>query len=162
MNEFDEWQKELFDFTMRKGRPFTAMEWQMMRHCFEMKRFVANRPQELRLAADGATVADVLEQEAQRTAVSNFVSGDGSLALSVTVRFVQGGDAEVYLKLSEVETQPAAGGHVRFGDQDDAVLKLDAHGRARIPCADYIALLERTATIRCAGADGVERAMEID
>lgn len=162
MNEFDEWQRELFDFTMRKGRPFTATEWRMMRHRFEVKRFLANRPQEMRLAADATAIADVLEQDAERTAVSNFISGDGALKMSVTVRFVQGGDAEVYLKLSEIETRPAAGGHVRFGDQDDAVLKLDAHGRARIPCADYIALLERTATIRCAGADGIERAMEIN
>lgn len=162
MNEFDEWQKELFDFTMRNGRPFTATEWRMLRHRFEVKRFLANRPQELRLAADASTIADILEQEAERTAVSSFVSSDGSLKMSVTVRFVQGGEAEVYLKLSEVETHPASGGHVRFGDQDGAVLKLDAHGRARIPCADYIALLERTATILCAGADGIERAMEID
>lgn len=162
MNEFDEWEKTLFEFALKHGRPFTAAEWRLMRHCFDVKRFAANRPQELRLAADATTVADSLERASEQTGVANFVSGDGSLQMTVTLRFVQGGDAEVYLKLSEVEVHPATGGYVRFGDREDAVLRLDAHGRARIPCADYIALLERTATIRCAGTDGVERTMEID
>lgn len=162
MNEFDEWQKMLFDFTMKTGRPFTATEWQTMRYCLSVKRFVANRPQELRLAADAATLADTLERESGRTAVSNFVSGDGSLRMSVTVRLVEDAEAEVYLRLSKVAVSPAAGGYVRFGDEQDAVITLDAHGRARIPCSDYIALLERSAAIRCAGADGVERSMELD
>ena len=162
MNEFDEWEKTLFDFTMKHGRPFTAKEWQLLRHRFEVKRFLANRPEEQRLAADASTVADMLERDAERTAVSSFVSGDGSLHMSVTLRLVRGGEAEVYLKLSEVDVRPASGGYVRFGDLDDSVLKLDARGRARIPCTEYIALLERAATIRCAGADGVERAMEFD
>jgi len=130
MNEFDEWQKTLFNFTMKTGRPFTALEWQMLRHCFELRRVVANRTEEVRLAADASTGADALEAEADRTAVSNFVSGDGALKMSVTVRLVRGGGAEVYLKVSEVEVRPAAGGHIRFGDREDAVLALDAHGRA--------------------------------
>jgi len=162
MNELDEWEKTLFDFTIKKGRPFTAAEWKMLRHCFELRRFAANRTEEVRLAADASTVADALEGEADRTAVSNFISGDGSLKMCVTARLVRGGDVEVYLKVSEVEVRPAAGGYIRFGDQEDAVLTLDAHGRARIPCADYIALLERSESIRCAGADGVERTMEVD
>lgn len=162
MNEFDEWEKTLFEFTLKHGRPFTAAEWRLMRHCFMVRRFAANRPEELRLAADHFTVADVLARTSEQTGVANFVSGDGSLQMTVTMRLVHGGAAEVYLKLSEVDVHPVVGGYIRFGDREDVVLKLDAHGRARIPCADYIALLERTVTIRCAGSDGVERTMEID
>ena len=162
MNEFDEWQKTLFDFTMKKGRPFTASEWQVLRHCFEMRQLLAKRrPEELRLAADATTVADILEEASNQTAVSNFVSDDGALRMSVTLRFAPGGSADVYLKLSD-DVRSTEGGYVSFADGDDARIKLDSRGRARIPCAEYIALLERAASIRCAGADGVERTMEAE
>lgn len=162
MNEFDEWQKMVFDFTMKKGRPFTASEWQVMRHCFEVRKFLAKRPEEQRLAADATTVAEILEEASNQTAVSNFVSDDGTLRMSVTLRFVPGGSAEVYLKLSDDDVRSADGGYVRFAEGDDARIKLDSRGRARIPCAEYIALLERAASIRCAGTDGVERTMETE